>query len=90
MEGLTPDELRSGGIGNEYMGELLCYCEAPERWLYKKARMEMPPPLPGDVPDTEADVSDLATAVGYRPRIPVEEGVKKFVDWYKMYYHIDT
>ena len=36
----------------------------------------------GDVPDTEADVSALAAAVDYRPKVPVEEGVARFVDWY--------
>lgn len=68
--------------------ELLRYIEVLEQCLGKKARMEMLPMQLGDVPDTEADISDLAVAVGYRPRVSVEEGVKNFVDWYKMYYHV--
>ena len=44
------------------------------------------PLQPGDVPDTWADVEDLVRDVGYRPVTPVEEGVKKFVDWFMEYY----
>ncbi|WP_290592488.1 hypothetical protein [Arenimonas sp. SCN 70-307] len=50
--------------------------------------MEMLPLQVGDVPDTEADVSDLIANVGYRPVVPVEEGVAKFVEWYRAYYGV--
>jgi UDP-glucuronate 4-epimerase len=40
---------------------------------------------PGDVLDTVADVDDLVHDVGYRPATTVEEGVRKFVDWYVNY-----
>jgi UDP-glucuronate 4-epimerase len=40
----------------------------------------------GDVPDTFADVDDLVRDVGYRPATPVEEGVRRFVEWYLNYY----
>ena len=43
---------------------------------------------PGDVPSTMADVSELQNAVGFRPETPVEEGVARFVDWYKEYYGV--
>lgn len=43
---------------------------------------------PGDEPDTEADVSELAAALDYRPQVSVEAGIKRFVDWYKAYYRI--
>jgi len=48
--------------------------------------MEMLPLQAGDVPDTEADISDLIASVGYRPRVGVEEGVANFVRWYRDYY----
>lgn len=48
--------------------------------------MEMLPLQAGDVPDTEADVSDLIANVGYKPVVSVEEGVAKFVEWYRGYY----
>jgi len=47
--------------------------------------MEMLPLQAGDVPDTEADVSDLVAAVGYRPQVSVETGVARFVEWYLAY-----
>jgi UDP-glucuronate 4-epimerase len=50
--------------------------------------MELLPLQAGDVPDTEADVSDLIANVGYRPVVPVEEGVAKFVAWYRGYYGV--
>jgi UDP-glucuronate 4-epimerase len=73
-------------IGNEQPVELLRYIEVLEKCLGKPARMEMLPLQAGDVPDTEADVSRLAAAVDYRPKVPVEEGVARFVDWYLGYH----
>ncbi len=72
-------------IGAEQQVELLRYIEVLEHCLGRKAIMEMLPLQPGDVPDTEADVTDLARVVGYRPKVAVEEGVKNFVDWYRGY-----
>jgi len=73
-------------IGNEQPVELLRYIEVLEKCLGKPATMEMLPLQAGDVPDTEADVSELAAAVDYRPKVPVEEGVARFVDWYLEYH----
>ena len=75
-------------IGNEQPVELLRYIEVLEQCLGRKATMEMLPLQAGDVPDTEADMSALAAAVGYSPRVPVEEGVANFVRWYKDYYGV--
>ena len=91
--GNTPDPGTSGvapyriyNIGNEQPVELRRYIEVLEDCLGKKAKMEMLPLQAGDVPDTEADVSDLIESVGYRPVVSVEEGVTKFVRWYHDYY----
>ena len=73
-------------IGSHRPVELLRYIEVLEDCLGRKAKMELLPLQAGDVPDTEADVSDLVADVGYRPRVPVEEGVARFVDWYRAYY----
>jgi UDP-glucuronate 4-epimerase len=73
-------------IGNEQPVELLRYIEVLEQCLGRKAQMELLPLQAGDVPDTEADVSALAAAVDYTPRVSVEEGVANFVAWYKGYY----
>ena len=43
---------------------------------------------PGDVPETFADVEELMRDVGFQPRTPIEEGVAKFVAWYRQYHHI--
>ena len=43
---------------------------------------------PGDVPLTFADVDDLIRDVGFRPTTPIEEGLKRFVAWYREYYKI--
>ena len=61
---------------------------APRAIHRKKAQMELLPLQPGDVPDTEADVSDLIANVGYRPVVPVEQGVANFVAWYRDYYQV--
>jgi UDP-glucuronate 4-epimerase len=73
-------------IGNEESVELMRYIEVLEKELGKKAKMEMLPLQPGDVPDTESDVTNLAEATGYSPQVNVEEGVANFVKWYRDYY----
>ncbi|SFS08255.1 UDP-glucuronate 4-epimerase [Dyella sp. OK004] len=91
-DSLVPDPACSGvapyrlfNIGNERPVELLKYIEVLEQCLGRKAIMEMLPLQAGDVPDTEADVSSLIEAVGYRPKVSVEEGVRRFVEWYRSY-----
>ena len=73
-------------IGNQQPVELLDYIAAIEKHLGRKAQLNLLPLQPGDVPDTYADVEDLARVVGYRPSTPVEEGVGRFVHWYQGYY----
>lgn len=91
----APDPASSGvapyriyNIGNEAPVELLRYIEVLEHCLGRKARMQLLPLQAGDVPDTEADVSALFETIGYRPRVSVEEGVARFVDWYRAYYRV--
>ena len=75
-------------IGNEQPVELLRYIEVLEQCLGRKAQMELLPLQAGDVLDTEADVSALAAAVDYTPKVAVEEGVANFVRWYRDYYEV--
>ena len=82
--GVAPYRLYN--IGNEQPVELLRYIEVLEQCLGRKATMELLPLQAGDVPETEADVSSLVAAVGYRPKVSVEEGIAAFVDWYRTYY----
>jgi UDP-glucuronate 4-epimerase len=64
------------------------YIEVLEQCLERKAQMNLLPLQPGDVPDTYADTADLERDVGYRPDTPVEEGVARFVRWYREYYGV--
>ena len=89
----APDPATSGvapyrlyNIGNAEPVELLRYIEILEHCLGRKAKMELLPLQAGDVPDTEADTSDLAEDIGIAPGVSVEEGVARFVAWYREYY----
>jgi UDP-glucuronate 4-epimerase len=75
-------------IGNQKPVELMRYIEVLESCLGRKAEKNLLPLQAGDVPDTWADVEDLAADVGYRPSTPIEVGVKNFVDWYVDYYKV--
>ena len=86
--GSSRDPWRVYNIGNSCPVELMDYIAALEKALGKKASMDMLPLQPGDVPDTYADVTDLAEHFNYKPDTPVEEGVAKFVAWYRHYYNI--
>jgi UDP-glucuronate 4-epimerase len=74
-------------IGNQQPVNLLRYIEVLEHCLGRKAEKNLVPMQPGDVRDTWADVRALAREVDYRPSTGVEEGIKRFVDWYLAYYH---
>ena len=73
-------------IGNSARVQLMDYIQALENALGRKATLELLPMQDGDVPATEADVSALESDFGYRPQVAVEEGVKRFVEWYRSYY----
>ena len=73
-------------IGNNSPVELMKYIECIETNLGKKAQKNLLPLQAGDVPDTSADVEDLVRDVGYKPATPVEEGVRRFIEWYVGYY----
>ena len=75
-------------IGNSQSVELLDVVALLEEALGRKARRELLPMQPGDVPDTFADVSALEREVGFRPETPIAEGVKRFVDWYRAYHRV--
>ncbi len=88
----TPDPAISSApfriynIGNSAPVRLDDFIAAIESALGKKAVREMLPLQPGDVPDTFADVSELAKAVGYAPTTAVTDGVARLVAWYRAYY----
>lgn len=73
-------------IGNNNPVELMKFIELLENCLGKKANKNLLPIQPGDVPATYADVDDLMRDVGFKPVTSVEQGIKKFVEWYREYY----
>jgi UDP-glucuronate 4-epimerase len=73
-------------IGNSSRVQLMDYIQALEKALGRKATLEILPMQDGDVPATQADVSALESDFGYRPQVGVEEGIKRFVEWYRSYY----
>ncbi|MFO7736140.1 MAG: NAD-dependent epimerase [bacterium] len=75
-------------IGNNRPVKLLDFITAIEKELDVEAEKNMMPLQPGDVPQTCADVSDLKKAVGYHPSTSVNEGIKKFISWYRSYYEV--
>ncbi len=75
-------------IGNSSPVELMDYIAAVEKALDKKAEIEMLPLQPGDVPDTYADVSDLVDKFQFQPGTSVEQGVGRFVAWYRNYFNV--
>jgi UDP-glucuronate 4-epimerase len=92
--GAKPDPGTSKGpwrvynIGNQSPVELLSYIDTLERFLGKTVEKNLLPLQPGDVPDTYADVEALVTDVGYKPNTTIEQGIERFVAWYREYYQV--
>ena len=77
-------------IGNNQPVKLMRFINALEDALGKEAEKIYVDMQPGDVIRTYADVSDLEKDIGFKPSTSIEEGIKKFVDWYKDYYKIEV
>ncbi len=73
-------------IGNNNPVDVPRVVELLEQELGRKASRELLPMQPGDVPETYADVDDLMADVGFRPSTTIEDGVRRFADWYRGYY----
>ena len=74
-------------IGNNHPVELMKFIQAIEHHVGKKAIMNFMEIQKGDVPATYADVDDLMKDVGFQPSTDIEEGIGKFVKWYKEFYY---
>ena len=75
-------------IGNNNPVELVDYIAAIEKALGKTAIREMLPLQAGDVPDTYANVDDLVDQLHYKPETRVEDGIARFVTWYREYFKV--
>ena len=92
--GANPDPATSSApyriynIGNHSPVELMTFIGTLEKALGREAKKNFLPLQPGDVPATFADVDDLIGDVGFAPSTPLEEGIARFVDWYRSYYGV--
>jgi len=92
--GDRPDPSRSSApwriynIGNNHPVEVPHVVSLLEKELGRSAKREMLPMQPGDVPATYADVDDLMRDVGFRPATSIEDGVARFVAWYRTYHKL--
>lgn len=75
-------------IGNHSPVELMDYITALENALGKKATKNFLPLQAGDVPATSADTAELRIHTGFMPGTSVEDGVRRFIDWYRNYYRV--
>ncbi len=75
-------------LGNAKSVKLTYFIECIEKAVGKKAEKKLLPMQPGDVTLTYADIRKAKKKLGYNPNVKIEEGVKKFVKWYKDYYKI--
>ena len=75
-------------IGNNSPVELMYFIACIEKAVGKTAQKNMLPLQPGDVPATYANVEALVEDVGFQPKTPIEEGIRRFVAWYKEFYGV--
>ncbi len=73
-------------IGNNNPVELMRFVEILEDCLGVKAKKNLLPMQKGDVVATYADIGELMREVGFKPRVSIEEGIRRFVRWYREYY----
>jgi UDP-glucuronate 4-epimerase len=75
-------------IGRSNPVNLLAFIEILEKYLERTAVKKFMPLQQGDIPSTWADTSALQDLTGYAPTTDLDEGIRKFVDWYKVYHRI--
>ena len=75
-------------IGNNHPEQLMKVVSVLEKEFGRKAKTEMLPMQPGDVPATYADIDDLKREVGFSPSTSIEDGIARFAAWYRDYHHL--
>lgn len=76
-------------LGNHKLEKLLDFIALIERTLGRTAKMELLPMQPGDVPESFADIESARRDLGFEPKTSIEEGIGRFVAWYKHYHKIN-
>ncbi len=74
-------------LGHHRPVELRLFVDMLASVIGRPARVNLLPPEPADVPETCASLEKVAAAVGYTPRVALEDGLRAFVEWYRQYYH---
>ncbi len=80
--------LRLFNLGHNRPVETLLFVQMLEQLLGQPAKVELLPPQPGDMFETCADLTRIHAAIGFTPKVPLEEGLKRFVAWFRDYYKI--
>jgi UDP-glucuronate 4-epimerase len=75
-------------IGNNRPITLRRFINAIENACAKKAKENLLPMQPGDVPSTYANIDDLIDKIGFQPKTNIEDGISKFIGWYKEFYSV--
>lgn len=89
LEGARQELFNIYNIGNNEPEELGYFIEIIEKECGVKAIKEYLPMQMGDVPVTYADISKLNELTGFKPQISLEEGLKRFISWFKEYHRVD-
>jgi UDP-glucuronate 4-epimerase len=84
--GISYAKYKLYNIGNNNPVELSDFIHTIENALGKKAEKKYIDMQPGDVPATYADIDDISRDIGFKPRVPLAEGIQRFIDWYRNYY----
>ena len=80
--------LRIFNLGHHRPVETLLFVQMLEQLLGKKAAVELLPPQAGDMFETCADLTRIQAAIGFAPKVPLEEGLRRFVEWFRGYYRL--
>jgi len=76
-------------LGHQRSVETVLFVRMLEEMLGRSAQVEFLPPQIGDIVETCADLGRVRAEVGYSPKVPLEEGLRRFVAWFKTYYKVD-
>jgi UDP-glucuronate 4-epimerase len=84
----TNQPLRIFNLGHHRPVETVLFVKMLEQLLGKTAKLEMLPPQPGDMFETCADLTRVQAAIGFTPKVSLEDGLKQFVEWFRGYYRL--
>jgi UDP-glucuronate 4-epimerase len=87
VDGTVPP-YRPYNLGNHRSEELTRFIALLEQALGRRAVIEFAPMEPGDVPATYADISESTRDLGFKPLTPIDEGLPRFVEWYRRYHGV--